>query len=134
MTQSAGTTTRRVDDGLSAAPVFEQEETVVRLLGSVCRACGATAFPRREVCIRCGSAQDRLRLSGAGNVHAWTRLANPPHGFDGELYYGCVDLDEGPRVLAPLGDGEPHVGQAVQAVPAAVRHGAAGFRFEVRDA
>lgn len=128
------TADRRIDDGLSSAPVFEQEQEVVRLLGSVCRSCGATAFPRREVCIRCGAPHEPLRLSGAGRVHAWTRLANPPHGFEGELHYGCVDLDEGPRVLAPLGPTAPAIDQAVQAVPAPARNGAAGFRFEVRDA
>lgn len=127
-------TARRIDDGLSSAPVFEQEGDVVRLLGSVCRSCGATAFPRRVVCVRCGSAHDELRLSGAGRVHAWTKLANPPHGFDGEPYYGCVDLDEGPRVLGLLGDEEPRIDVGVQAVPAPARSGVAGFRFEVRDA
>lgn len=126
--------TRRVDDGLSAAPVFEFEHDSVRLLGSRCTGCGTVAFPRRVVCIHCGAKQQPLRLSGSGSLHSWTRLANPPHGFDRELYYGCIDLDEGPRVLGMLADERPHIGQRVQARPAAGRHGALGFRFVARDA
>ncbi|NLT04813.1 MAG: hypothetical protein GXY03_00740 [Solirubrobacterales bacterium] len=125
---------KRIDDGLEAAPVFEAAGPEVRLLGSECPRCGAVAFPRREVCVRCAGPHRPRELSGAGRLHSWTRLANPPHGFDGELRYGCVDLVEGPRVLAPVADAEPAIGVAVQAVPGAGRHGADGFRFEVRDA
>lgn len=126
---------RRIDDGLSSAPVFEQEpDGTLRLLGSMCISCGARAFPRRVVCIRCGSAQKPLRLSGEGHLHSWTRLVTPPFGFDDELYYGCVDLVEGPRILCVLGDGEPRIGDRVRAMPAATRHGALGFRFEVVNA
>lgn len=124
----------RIDDRIAAAPVFVRDGAEVRLLGSACDRCAAVAFPRREVCIRCGGGQQGVRLSGAGELHAWTRLANPPHGFDGELLYGCVDLAEGPRVLAPLVGAPPAIGAPVQAVPGRGRHGADGFRFEVRHA
>jgi uncharacterized OB-fold protein len=128
------TTEQRIDDGLSAAPVFDVDGAEARLLGSVCSGCGAVAFPRREVCVRCGGPQTRETLSGAGRLHSWTRLVNPPDGFEGELRYGCIDLVEGPRVLAPVVDGEPAIGRRVQAVPGTGRFGAQGFRFEVRDA
>ncbi len=124
----------RIDDGLSAAPVFEVECGIVRLLGSRCPRCGATAFPRRAVCIRCHGAPEPLRLSGAGTVHAWSPLANPPDGFAGALHYGCIDLEEGPRVLAILAAEQPHTGQRVQARPAAARGGALGFSFGAGDA
>jgi len=124
----------RIDDGLSAAPVFEIDDGIVRLHGSRCPRCGATAFPRRAVCIQCGGAPEPLRLSGAGTVHAWTLLANPPDGFAGARHYGCIDLDEGPRVLCILGDEQPHTGQRVQARPAAARRGALGFSFAAPDA
>jgi uncharacterized OB-fold protein len=122
---------RRIDDRLAAAPVFEEDGEEVRLLGSTCGQCGAVAFPRRVVCIRCGAPQQATRLSGRGRLHSWTLLANPPYGFEGEVYYGCVDLVEGPRILAVLGDEEPHIGAFVGGVPARVRHQAVGFRFEV---
>lgn len=128
------TTEQRIDDGLSAAPVFEADGEEVRLLGSVCPRCGAVAFPRRRICVRCGGPPEPKRLSGAGRLHSWTMLANPPYGFEGELRYACVDLVEGPRVLAPVVDESPLIGARVQAVPGTGRHGAQGFRFEVRDA
>lgn len=130
----SGAVDRRVDDGLSAAPVFELEHGAVSLLGSRCASCDAPAFPRRVVCLRCGGEQQPLRLTGSGTLHAWTRLANPPDGFDHPMYYGCVDLDEGPRVLGMLGDEEPEIGQRVRAEPAAARHGALGIRFVVGNA
>jgi uncharacterized OB-fold protein len=123
--------TRRVDDGLGAAPAFEITGDVAALLGSRCSRCGTVAFPRRSVCIRCCGPQEPFRLSGWGTLQAWTRLANPPHGFDRAIQYGCVDLDEGPRVLAILGDEMPRAGQRVRARPATVRYGALGFRFDV---
>jgi uncharacterized OB-fold protein len=126
--------TRRVDDRLEAAPVFEVDGAVVRLLGSDCPNCGAVAFPQRVVCVRCGGPQTPHRLTGSGTVHSWTTLANPPHGFDRPIGYGCVDLDEGPRVLGLVGDGGLRIGTSVQAVPARARHEAQGFRFEVVDA
>ncbi|MGH2945023.1 MAG: Zn-ribbon domain-containing OB-fold protein [Solirubrobacteraceae bacterium] len=127
-------TERRIDDGLAAAPVFELEGDLVRLLGSICTLCRATAFPARVVCVRCGGPHEQLRLRGAGRIHSWTRLANPPQGFDEAQAYACVDLEEGPRVLALLGGGPAAFGAPVQAVPAAARNGASGFRFEVADA
>jgi uncharacterized OB-fold protein len=91
----------RIDDRLPE-PVFEVDGRVARLLGSRCAACGATAFPRRAVCLECGAKPQPTRLSGAGSVHSWTHLANPPFGFDEPLGYACVDLDEGPRLLGAL--------------------------------
>lgn len=125
---------RRLDDGLAAAPVFEDNGETVRLLGSVCEVCSRVAFPRRVVCLWCGGEQSSYVLSGAGTLHSWTHLANPPFGFDSAIYYGCIDLDEGPRALCVLGGGPPRSGVRVQAVPADVKHGARGFCFEVADA
>jgi uncharacterized OB-fold protein len=124
----------RVDDGLAAAPVFDYEMDGVRLLGSRCKGCGLAAFPRRRVCLRCGGEQEPLRLGGEGHIHAWTRMENPPAGFEGELLYGAVDLSEGPRVLAPLAGRSPRTGDPVQAVAGTARNGAIAFRFEVQDA
>jgi uncharacterized OB-fold protein len=121
----------RVDDGLSSAPVFEYEEDGVRLLGSRCVSCGLASFPRRVVCLRCGAEQEPLRLAGVGRVHAHTRMENPPAGFDDTLLYACVDLEEGPRLLAPLTGDDPSTGDRVRAVPGTARDGALAFRFEV---
>lgn len=120
----------RIDEGLSAAPVFETDGLVTRLLGSLCPLCGAVAFPRRVVCLECGGSPEPATLTGSGKVHSWTRLANPPFGFDEPIWYACVDLDEGPRVLAAMTRGPVAIGASVQAVPSALRRAAFGFRFE----
>jgi uncharacterized OB-fold protein len=127
-------TPKRIDDRLASRPVFAVHGEDFKLLGSRCESCGAAAFPRRVVCIRCGGAQTALELSGAGTIHSWTHLENPPDGFDKAVFYGCVDLVEGPRVLGLLGDEQPRIGDAVQAVHAPARHGAEGFRFEIDHA
>lgn len=123
----------RFDRGLAAFPVFEREGDLVRLLGSRCSECGVAAFPRRRVCLACGGEQEDATLSGRGVLHAWTRVANPPAGFDKSFPYGCVDLEEGPRVWCAL-LGEPRTSAPVQAMSAPVRDGEAGFRFQVLDA
>jgi uncharacterized OB-fold protein len=124
----------RLDEDLGIEPLFEECDGIVRLNGSRCRTCGVTAFPPRVVCLECGGAHERALLSGRGVLHSSTTVENPPSGFDCAYGYGCVDLDEGPRLLAPLGGRPLEVGQAVQAVPARVRDSLAGFRFEARDA
>jgi uncharacterized OB-fold protein len=124
----------RVDEGLASAPVYEVVTGGVALVGSACTRCGAVAFPRRVICIRCGGPHVERVLKGTGSVHSWTTIANPPHGFYEEITYGCIDLDEGPRVMAPLADTPPDFGARVRVVPGFGRLGAAGFRFEACDA
>jgi uncharacterized OB-fold protein len=81
-----------------------------QLLGSVCRACRAAAFPARAVCYRCGGTRvDRAPIGSRGHVYASTTVhvssvrPTPYH-----LAY--VDLEDGPRVLgrvdAPVGIGD----------------------------
>jgi uncharacterized OB-fold protein len=126
-------TAPRFDRDLAAYPTFKNDGDVVRLLGSRCPACGAVAFPRRAVCLRCGGEPVDQTLSGPGELHAWTQIENPPFGFDAGFPYGCVDLEEGPRVLCAL-IGVPRTGARVQAVAAPVRNREDGFRFRVLDA
>jgi uncharacterized OB-fold protein len=129
------TDTTRFDESLATFPVFETQDERVRLRGSQCGRCGHVSFPARVICLECGGEHAPRLLSGRGVVYSVTTLANPPVGFDEGFPYLAVDLIEGPRVLAP---GIPHAGlqrgSAVEAVPAAVRDGALGFRFEVVDA
>jgi uncharacterized OB-fold protein len=124
----------RIEEDLGVQPLFEEEGDAVRLIGSRCRECGAVAFPPRLVCLECGGEQEKTRLSGDGVLHSFTAVANPPRGFEQGYAYGCVDLVEGPRILAALQGDAFRIGQAVRAVAAPVRDRLTGFRFEASDA
>jgi uncharacterized OB-fold protein len=101
----------------------------VRLLGSRCAGCGTIDFPARAICLECGNAHESAVLSGRGTLHSFTMLENPPAGFSTGYAYGCIDLAEGPRVLAALVGERFTIGQQVKVVEARVRDGLEGFRF-----
>jgi uncharacterized OB-fold protein len=77
-----------------------------RLLGSRCRACAETFFPRRSVCARClAIGTDDVLLGPHGRLWTWTWCRLPLFGSrrsDGGYGVGQVDLPEGPRVQAVL--------------------------------
>ncbi len=124
---------KRFDRGEVGYPTYEIVDEQVRLLGSRCPECVNVAFPGRDICLVCGARPVTFTLSGCGTVHAWTSVANPPAGFDEGYLYGCVDLEEGPRILAKL-HGPVSVGGRVIAIPGTLRDGDEGFRFGVSDA
>lgn len=69
-----------------------------------CRDCGAFRFPPAAVCAECTSdAYDWTPVSGKGKVFSFVIFHRAYHpGFKGELPYvvGCIELDEGPRMLS----------------------------------
>lgn len=95
-----------------------------RLMGSVCKNCGATNFPPRADCAECLSGDFEFReISGRGTVYTYSVIAAAPTGFDDEVPYTIVvvDLEEGGRLLAWLGDSikpdDIQIGMPVQVVP-----------------
>lgn len=124
----------RLEEDLGIEELFVDAGDAVRLIGSRCRDCAAAAFPRRAVCLECGGEHEETNLTGRGVLHSFTVLSNPPAGFEHAYAYGCVDLVEGPRILAALQGDLFRIGQAVRAVAAPVRDGLNGFRFEASDA
>ncbi|MFQ5552670.1 MAG: OB-fold domain-containing protein [Thermoplasmata archaeon] len=99
-----------------------------RLVASRCTACNRVDFPPRLVCLDCGGhnlAQEVL--SGKGEVYARTIIApgSSPTEFQeqqdliGPYAVGLVQLQEGPRVISQLTDGDPaevEIGMQVEAV------------------
>jgi len=69
-----------------------------------CRACGAFWFPPGAVCSECTSdAYDWTPVSGKGKVFSFVVFHRSYHpGFNEELPYvvGCIELNEGPRLLS----------------------------------
>ncbi|MBI2899773.1 MAG: Zn-ribbon domain-containing OB-fold protein [Planctomycetes bacterium] len=95
-----------------------------RLMGSVCKGCGYATFPPRADCPQCLAGEfDFREIGGRGKLYTWTRISAAPTGFEDVVPYtlGVVDLEEGGRLVAWIGDtipeGEIRIGMGVQVVP-----------------
>lgn len=103
-----------------------------RLEGRRCAACGAVHFPPRAACGQCREERlEPVRLSGRGEVYAFSEVAQAPRGFEAPYLVALVALDEGPMVTAQLTDVEPGevaVGMPVEMVTRRLReHGPQGY-------
>jgi uncharacterized OB-fold protein len=95
-----------------------------RLMATRCRACGETTFPPRADCPKCLEGDFEFsEISGKGTLHTYSRIAAAPTGFEDVVPYtvGVVDLEEGGRLLAWIGetipDDEVEIGMDLQVVP-----------------
>ena len=102
---------------------FADELRERRLVGSKCLACGQVSFPPRADCIKCLSpAFEWEEYSGECTLNSFTVIHAAPTGFDDMAPYivGIVDLPEGGRLLAWLGDiteEEIEIGMPLKVVP-----------------
>lgn len=71
------------------------------LLGSHCLNCGASSWPARAVCHRCGSPDvEAAALSREGSLITYTTVWVPRPGLEPPYALGQIDLPEGVRVIA----------------------------------
>jgi uncharacterized OB-fold protein len=94
------------------------------LMASRCKKCGAQSFPPRADCDQCMSGDfEYVEVSGRAKLHTYTRIVAAPTGFEDVAPYtvGVVDLEEGGRALAWIGDSVPddqvEIGMDLQLVP-----------------
>jgi uncharacterized OB-fold protein len=102
MTQTAGNPVR---EGL-----FADGPDGPHLLGSRCRECGRSHFPRQDRCPYCSATgAEPVELSPTGTLWAFTAVNAPPPGYLGEVPYGfgVVELDDGLRVITRLTEPDP---------------------------
>jgi uncharacterized OB-fold protein len=97
---------------------FWAAATERRLVMQCCTACGRFQFYPRPVCLGCRS--DRLEwreVSGRGTVYSATtvHLRYDP-AFEPPYTVAMVELDEGPRLLTQIVDGEAPIGSRVMLV------------------
>jgi len=116
-----------------------------RLLGSRCRSCAETFFPRRAVCAKCcHRGTDDVELSSHGTLFTYTYIHVPLLGSrrEQESGYGVgqIDLPEGPRVQAVLagGPGEFQIGMPMEMELETLRENEQGqevvvFRFRASE-
>ncbi|MBB5157256.1 Zn-ribbon domain-containing OB-fold protein [Saccharopolyspora phatthalungensis] len=93
------------------------------LLGSRCPMCAGKVFPPRDVCPRCGEANEEhpVELSRQGTVYSYTVVRQAPPGLTTPYVLACVDLpDDEVRVLSRIEGGDP----AAVAIGLPVRLGA----------
>ncbi len=95
-----------------------------RLMGSVCKTCGYATFPPRADCPLCLSGEFTFKeWSGKGKLYTHTTISAAPTGFEDVIPYtiGVVDLEEGGRLLAWIGETIPkdevRIDMPVQVVP-----------------
>jgi len=103
---------------------FAQHLKDGRLMGTRCKKCSATSFPPRADCEQCMSGEfEFFEMSGKATLHTFTEIVAAPTGFEELTPYtvGVVDLDEGGRLLAWIGDTveneEIKIGMKLQVVP-----------------
>ncbi len=95
-----------------------------RLMGSVCKSCGYSTFPPRADCPQCLSGEFSFReWNGKGKLYTHSTIHAAPTGFEDAAPYtvGVVDLDDGGRLLAWIGETIPReaiqIGMEIQVVP-----------------
>lgn len=78
-----------------------------KLMGTKCKKCGEIYFPPRADCLKCMDDKfEWIEYSGIGTLNSFTTIHAAPKGFDDIAPYtiGIVDLKEGGRLLAWIGD------------------------------
>ncbi len=94
-----------IREGLFVIPSKPNERPY--LIGSRCKACGKTAFPKRAICSECFSEElELIPLSRKGKLYTFTIIGYPPPGVEAPYAIGYVDLPEGVRVFSILVDWE----------------------------
>ena len=82
-----------------------------KLLLQHCLECGHVQFYQQAICRRCGSERIEHRAaSGRGRVHSFSvvyRAPGPAFKEDTPYAVLLVELEEGPRMISSLIDGDP---------------------------
>jgi len=106
---------------MSVPRYWRNEVPRYRLMGEICKACGARYFPAKPVCI-CGNAEfEDYKLNEVGKVVTWTVIRSPPMGYEKYAPYvvALIELDDGMRLLSQVVDVDPaevKAGMRVEAV------------------
>lgn len=76
------------------------------LVGARCAACGVTVFPAMPVCPGCGADEEmvEMEMGRTGRIYSYTIARFAPAGFTAPMYQAFVDILEGPRVFALIGE------------------------------
>jgi len=87
-----------------------REDGSLDVVGSRCRKCGRTFFPRKKACMDCmvwGEMED-VPLSKKGHLVSYSVSQDPLRGFPIPYAFGYVMLPEGIMLYSIFSDCEPH--------------------------
>jgi uncharacterized OB-fold protein len=103
------------------------------LLGSRCRVCGYTCFPRKEVCVSClrDDTMDHIELGQKGTLEAFAVMRVGTPEFPAPYIIGYVRTAEGALVFCSITKCEPRedaleIGQEMELVIEKVKEDAQG--------
>jgi uncharacterized OB-fold protein len=90
----------------------------------VCLDCETAFFPPAPLCPHCGHGEAEWTDAGRGTLYSFTRQHRTAPGFDSPIVMGIVELDAGPRLLAPVAADydDLTIGQSVQLDPRPYDH------------
>ena len=79
------------------------------LVAGKCTKCGATSFPRSDVCPSCLSTDIAMaHLPSEGSLYSFATVHQAPKSWSVPYHLGYVDLTDGIRVLAHI-EGMPKI-------------------------
>ncbi len=109
-----------------------------KVVGTVCKKCGAKYFPPKADCPTClGALTDWFELAGEGKLITYTVVNYGPVGFEDKAPYilGIVDFGGGLQALAPLEKdikpGEVRIGMNVTIKPVQLAGNKLSYEFSV---
>lgn len=68
----------------------------------LCSVCREAFFPPAPLCPHCGGRDIEWTAADEGRLYSFTRQHRTAPGFDSPVVMGIVELDIGPRLLAPI--------------------------------
>ena len=93
------------------------------LIGTKCKTCDETFFPKRVVCPNCrshGEIED-IQFKGTGKIYTYSIIHSATDDFKNNSPYavGIIELDEGAKITAQIVDcdlNDLHIGDEVEVV------------------
>jgi uncharacterized protein len=88
--------------GMFVQPANRDEKPY--LIGSRCRACGYTCFPKKEVCVVCrdDTTMEQIGLGQYGTLETFAVMRVGPPGFKVPYIIGYIKTRQGTVVFAPI--------------------------------
>jgi uncharacterized OB-fold protein len=92
-----------------AYSVPEKPGEAPHLIGSRCRACEATVFPKMAVCPACRApdTMEPMAMGSRGRLYNFTIARVAPQGFKAPYFQAFVDIPEGPRIFSLISNDVP---------------------------